>query len=114
MNYAFKGRHYIASFKNCQQNLNVSREQLADIRIALESANTTILSHNEHIFENGGYTCVFLLSESHCSIHTYPEHKNIFIDLFTCGDKCNVDIFHKHMIEIFKPGEFDFKIINRE
>ena len=114
MNYDFKGKHYIASFKNCRQNINISSEQLVNIRAALELANTTIISHVDHSFENGGYTCVFLLSESHCSIHTYPEHKNIFIDLFTCGDKCDVDIFHERMIEIFKPDEIDFKIINRD
>jgi S-adenosylmethionine decarboxylase proenzyme len=111
MKYEFKGRHYIASFKNCQNTMILSTEQL---KTALEIANTTILSHSDYSFENGGYTCVFLLRESHCSIHTYPEHHSIFIDLFTCGDTCNIDAFHARMLELFKPSDCKFQIITRE
>ena len=32
----------------------------------------------------GGYTVLKLLSESHASIHTYPENRIASIDLFTC------------------------------
>jgi S-adenosylmethionine decarboxylase len=44
-----------------------------------------------------------LLSESHASIHTYPEHGKCFVDLFTCGDKCDHNVFNEVMQEYLKP-----------
>ncbi|MFA9262979.1 MAG: S-adenosylmethionine decarboxylase family protein [Undibacterium sp.] len=38
-----------------------------------------------HEFPGGGETFVYVLSESHLALHTYPEHKYISIDLYTCG-----------------------------
>jgi len=32
------------------------------------------------------YTALYLLSESHLSIHTYPEHNFIALDIYTCGN----------------------------
>lgn len=40
-------------------------------------------------FEPIGATCLYLLSESHLSCHTYPERRYLAIDLYCC-DK-NVD-----------------------
>lgn len=34
-----------------------------------------------------GFTGVVGLAESHMSIHTWPEHDYIAIDVFMCGDK---------------------------
>jgi|TARA_R100001463_G_scaffold3730_5_gene14850 S-adenosylmethionine/arginine decarboxylase-like enzyme len=35
-------------------------------------------------FEPYGYTVLFLLSESHLAIHTFPEHKETYIELSSC------------------------------
>lgn len=46
----------------------------------------TILNFVDHKFDvGGGVTGLFLLAESHCSYHTYPESSYIAIDIFTCG-----------------------------
>jgi len=46
----------------------------------------TILNFIDHKFDaGGGVTGLFLLAESHCSYHTYPESSYIAIDIFTCG-----------------------------
>ena len=37
-------------------------------------------------FEPQGVTLLALLSESHASIHTWPELSYAAIDLYTCGD----------------------------
>ena len=112
MKYEFKGKHYIASFKNCQ--VIPSSDAMPILKTALEMANTSIITHTDFMFENNGYTCVFLLRESHCSIHTYPEYNSMFVDLFTCGDKCDIDIFHKYMVGAFKPADCKFEVIIRE
>lgn len=38
----------------------------------------------EKHFEPQGYTALFLLSESHLAIHTFPEHKQTYIELSSC------------------------------
>ena len=38
----------------------------------------------EKYFEPQGYTALFLLSESHFAIHTFPEHNETYIELSSC------------------------------
>lgn len=52
----------------------------------------TIISFNEHHFENQGYTCFWLLAESHLAIHTFPENNKSYIELSSCN-KEKLDIF---------------------
>jgi S-adenosylmethionine decarboxylase len=38
-----------------------------------------------HVFpEPGGITAVYLLAESHLTIHTFPEHGTVCLNLFCC------------------------------
>ena len=55
---------------------------LADSCVA---ANLTVLSTGLHSFEPHGLTAFSILSESHISIHTWPERGYAAIDVFTCG-----------------------------
>ena len=43
-----------------------------------------VLHRAHHCFTPQGITILYLLSESHFSIHTYPEHGYVAIDLYTC------------------------------
>lgn len=52
---------------------------------ACKAANATILEVIEHKFEPQGCTILCLLSESHMSIHTWPERGTAAVDIFTCG-----------------------------
>jgi len=40
-------------------------------------------------FEPQGVTVLAMLEESHASFHTYPEFGSLFMDMFTCGEKCD-------------------------
>lgn len=56
----------------------------------LEACNISgysILTASKHEFYPFGLTAFVILSESHASIHTFPEEECIYIDVFTCGDK---------------------------
>lgn len=43
------------------------------------------LGSTTHTFENGSFTLLLSLSESHISIHTWPEHQNVQLDVFLCS-----------------------------
>jgi S-adenosylmethionine decarboxylase len=55
-----------------------------------------------------------LLSESHASIHTYPEHGKCFVDLFTCGDSCSNHIFNEELQKYLKPKKVAAMVLIRD
>lgn len=51
-----------------------------------KDAGATVLSERWHHFGSGfGYTGVVILSESHISVHTWPEKGYAALDVFMCG-----------------------------
>ena len=67
----------------------------------------------EHVFSPRGYTAVLLLSESHASIHTYPEHGACFVDLFTCGTTCKAEAFDQVLRDYLQPLQITQRILLR-
>lgn len=47
----------------------------------------TVVNHVAHQFKPHGLTKVWVLAESHCAVHTYPEANFIAVDLYTCSQK---------------------------
>jgi S-adenosylmethionine decarboxylase proenzyme len=45
-----------------------------------------VLARNGHVFQPIGATVLFLLSESHISVHTFPERSYVAIDIYTCRE----------------------------
>ena len=81
-----------------------------------KKAKVTVLEISTHKFEPQGFTLVALLAESHMSFHTFPEHRIISFDFFTCGkitpsvalEIIKNEIEHKRIIK----KEFNSKIPN--
>lgn len=44
-----------------------------------------VVSETGHQFTPVGATYIYVLSESHMSIHTYPENKTAYMDIFCCN-----------------------------
>lgn len=55
-----------------------------------EAAGVTPLQCVSNKFVPQGCSVVLLLSESHASIHTWPEHQMALIDLFSCQQKTSL------------------------
>ena len=84
------GRHLILDLYDCDKQLLDNYDALRElIETALRMSNATILRIIGEKFEPQGVTLLALLSESHCSIHTWPEIGYAAIDLYTCGDTTN-------------------------
>ncbi len=65
-------------------DLNLIRATLH--KCAYASGATIVHSHLHHFTPNGGVSGVVVLSESHISIHTWPERSFAALDIFMCGD----------------------------
>lgn len=64
---------------------------------------------------DGGYSGAVLLSESHVSIHSYPEEDLVYMDLFSCKE-LDVQKNRKFIQKSFRVKDqenFKFEIINR-
>jgi S-adenosylmethionine decarboxylase len=53
----------------------------------LKESGFGVLSFVEYNFEPQGYTALWLLSESHFAIHTFPEEGKSYIELSSCIEK---------------------------
>jgi len=80
------GKHLICDIKNItnMKLLNSKLElKLMCKNICIEQ-NYTILGEVDHEFHPQGCSFVILLSESHLSVHTFPEKNHLAFDLYTC------------------------------
>jgi S-adenosylmethionine decarboxylase proenzyme len=82
----FSGRHIYADIYGLSSEEAANAKWLqAGLEAAIEQCGAQICGHVTKSFEPTGFTCLYLLAESHASIHTYPERGAIFFDAFTCG-----------------------------
>lgn len=81
------GRHLIVDYWGVDPSKLISCEDVDKVfRESATSAGATVLSSHFHHFGDGcGITGVVILSESHMSIHTWPEKNYCAIDVFMCG-----------------------------
>jgi S-adenosylmethionine decarboxylase proenzyme len=102
--YLFKGKHFMASYLDCDLKSLCNLDALINaMDNAVRKSGATILEKTPYVFPPNGLTMVHLLSESHASIHTYPEHGACFVDLFTCGDVCSAEEFDKALRDYLSP-----------
>lgn len=73
----------------------------------------TILSVQAKKFEPQGVTILVMLSESHLSIHTYPEKGFAALDCYTCGIDVDPQIAIDYMTKVLKPKETYNKLMIR-
>ncbi|MEV4316525.1 adenosylmethionine decarboxylase [Actinocrispum sp. NPDC049592] len=89
----FAGRHVLAEFEGVPAELLDDSQFLRDsLEKALNEAGATVLSMTYKQFEPQGVTVLALLSESHASIHSYPERGAVFVDVFTCGRRADPEL----------------------
>ena len=54
---------------------------------ALKLSDFGVLQFVENYFQPQGYTAIWLLSESHLAVHTFPEENSTYIELTSCVKK---------------------------
>lgn len=110
--HSFQGTHYTASFYGCSCLLYDSYV-LQGFMNGISASGAKIIKHYSHSFKPYGMTAICLLEESHASIHTYPEHGAVFIDLFTCGEDCDWKSFERMLESYLMPKEIKRNVIER-
>jgi len=77
------GTHIIATLSVQHNNLINSYNSFSIlINTLVKEYNLAMLGSVNHNFTPAGFTAVVCLSESHISIHTWPEHSLINMDIY--------------------------------
>jgi S-adenosylmethionine decarboxylase len=108
------GVHHIAELCECNSDLLNNSEFIStSLRQAVEHANATLLEEVKYEFTPQGITAVCLLSESHISIHTWPEKGYAAVDIFTCGAHTMPERACEYMVQVLECMNPNIKVYYR-
>lgn len=95
------GRHHIVELVGCDPDRLRWADDLREVLLrAAEEASATVVGFTFHQFRPEGASGVLLIAESHISLHTWPEHAYMAMDVFTCGDEMDAEV----AIEVVREG----------
>ncbi|HEY2495391.1 MAG TPA: adenosylmethionine decarboxylase [Paenibacillus sp.] len=106
MEYSTFGRHVAVDTWGVDFRLLNNAEFLQSQMVeAAEACGATVMSVQSKQFEPQGATVLVLLSESHISIHTYPERGFAAIDCYTCGETVDPQLAIDYLVSVLKPDK---------
>ena len=80
------GRHLLIELHECDRGALDDLELVRDTLVeAADRLGATVLDVSTHKFDPIGVTAIVMISESHLSVHTWPEHGYAAMDIFTCS-----------------------------
>lgn len=81
-------QHTLLEFYDCDPSrLKHSREVKKLLCDAVRHGGGTIVKAVFHNFSPYGVSGVVVITESHVTIHTWPEHDYAAVDIFSCSEK---------------------------
>ena len=87
------GYHLILELEGCPETVLDDRNAVRRVMTeAVEASGATMIQPFFHQFAPQGVSGVVIISESHFSIHTWPEYGYAAVDIFTCGDQIDMDV----------------------
>lgn len=109
------GKHAIYELLGGDPNLLDDEEFVkSSLEHAAMAAGATLLGIITHKFEPQGVTAVALLSESHLSLHSWPEYGYASIDAFTCGDHTDPEAACNSLKEAFRSTHGSMRLLKRQ
>lgn len=86
------GYHLIVDLEECDPKALNSRDAMLKLCHGVaDILGSRVLKSAAHKFEPSGVTAFVLIAESHISVHTWPDSKKAFFDVFTCKEDVDVD-----------------------
>ncbi|MCM3759683.1 adenosylmethionine decarboxylase [Alkalihalobacillus oceani] len=94
------GRHVIAELWGCnvEKLNNMGYIEQVFVDAALKSG-AEVREVAFHKFAPHGVSGVVIISESHLTIHSFPEHGYASIDVYTCGDRIDPNVASNYIAE---------------
>ena len=106
------GLHLIVDFTGSKYLTDVDRIKNA-LTCAADASCAIVLHTSAHQFpDSDGVTGVVTLAASHISIHSWPEHDYMALDIFMCGDSDPYKAL-EYLESYFEPKEIKTQAIAR-
>lgn len=114
-NQSVIGKHAIIDLSGCDPEIIRCRSQILTIlKRAAQVARVTVVGQVEHHFSPEGYSAVLVLEESHLSIHTWPEHNYVSLDLYSCNLDTDFAAVEAFLAEKFRAQWVVSKLLERK
>lgn len=108
------GHHYIVEASGCNPQVIGKVEAVEQILVrAAEVAGVQVWSISFHRFNPNGVSGVVVISESHLSVHTWPEYGYAALDIFTCGDSAKPEKAVEWALKEFGAGNVHITEVTR-
>ncbi|MDP4145694.1 MAG: adenosylmethionine decarboxylase [Bacillota bacterium] len=108
------GRHILAEIYGCDQSLLNDKDEIEKIMVeSALKAGAEVREVTFHKFSPQGVSGVVIISESHLTIHTWPELGYAAVDVFTCGDRINPWDACNYMTEYLKATSMTASEVKR-
>lgn len=79
---------YSVDLARCERLASLNADEIVrTFAAALEGAGAHVVEAVSHSFPGAGLTSVFILSESHAVLHTWPETGTVNVDIFSCSPR---------------------------
>jgi S-adenosylmethionine decarboxylase len=111
------GQHLILDIKNCKNKI------LDDVNKCIEvfdmicnKYSFSVLNKVNHKFTPQGVSLLYLLSESHLSLHSWPEHNFLTLDCYTCSAHVTSETHERmteDLLQAFDGEKHRFVIVER-
>jgi len=111
------GKHVVGNLYGVDRRLLEDEEFLR--KLVIEAANVA----NMHIVDvrswkflgndKEGVSVIALVIESHIALHTWPCYNYATVDIYTCGEKSDVDKAFDYIVKVLKPTYYTRTYIDR-
>lgn len=96
------GWHWFADFIDCEA-LPSTPDALNSLLVkAAQLSGATIVQSCFHQFAPFGLSGVVVIAESHVAAHTWPEHRTMCVDFFSCSQKIHVDLAMEYIRDVVR------------
>ncbi|MEM0358868.1 MAG: adenosylmethionine decarboxylase [Candidatus Hadarchaeales archaeon] len=108
------GRHIVAELYGVEERLIAKRDEIEKLlEEVVKKAKLTRVGSIFKQFRPKGVTAVVLISESHISLHTWPEYGLVNLDIFTCGDPSKAEKVFELILKRLKPKSYRRVVLDR-
>jgi len=109
------GTHIIIDIYEIENNEKIKYENtiIELLDKIVNKYNLNVVNKALHQFKPYGITGVYVLSESHLSIHTFVEERKVAMDLYTCKTLKDTDNIINYIKTLFDNCKIKSTIIER-
>src|SRR6478736_2314417 len=108
------GKHTLLEFIDCDPTyLTRARETKKLLCEAVRQGGGTIVKTVFHNFSPHGVSGVVVITESHVTIHTWPEHAYAAVDIFSCSPELKHAVIRRELKRLLSARQVIAKTFRR-